>query len=167
MAAPVVAGAAALMLQRDPSLNNHTVKLRLMASANKLFSQQFDLFTVGAGLLNIPAALTKTATTTSSRSPYAVRTSDGQVQIVVDAGWDAQQDWSMGVVWGGNIVWSNGVVWGGNVVWSNGVVWGGSSLAVGPACRVALAADGRPFPLDRGAPQSCDHLAGRELGHLH
>jgi serine protease AprX len=127
MASPVVAGAAALILQKDPSLNNHSVKLRLMASASKIFAQRYDLFTVGTGLLDIPAALASTGTATSSRSPYAVRTDDGEVQIIVDAGWDLQQEWSMGVVWGGNIIMSNGVVWGGSVVWGNGVVWGGSS----------------------------------------
>jgi serine protease AprX len=127
MAAPTVAGAAALILQRYPTINNHTVKLRLMASAKKIFSQRYDLFTVGAGLLDIPAALQNTGIAGSSRSPKAVRTGDGQIQLEFDDDWASQQDWGMGVVWGGNIILSNGVVWGGNVVWDNGVVWGGSS----------------------------------------
>src|ERR1041384_4184136 len=73
MATPVVAGAVALMLQKEPTLNNHTVKLRLMASANKSLQAQYDVFTVGAGLLDIPAALNQTGTASSSRSPYAQR----------------------------------------------------------------------------------------------
>src|SRR5207248_9772972 len=37
MAAPVVSGAAALMLQKDPTLTPDTVKARLMKTASKAF----------------------------------------------------------------------------------------------------------------------------------
>src|SRR5206468_1220902 len=63
MATPVVSGAAALMLQNDPSLTPDTIKARLMISADKwmLPNGMGDPCTFGAGYLNIPAALQCTA----------------------------------------------------------------------------------------------------------
>ena len=59
MAAPVVAGAAALLLQGDPSLSPDTIKARLMVSADKWADPtgSTDPCTYGAGYLDIPAAL--------------------------------------------------------------------------------------------------------------
>ena len=71
MAAPMVSGAAALMLQKDWSLSNETIKARLMKTASKFFptvstavdpitgvqyTSQYDIFTVGAGYLDVWAA---------------------------------------------------------------------------------------------------------------
>jgi len=72
MATPVVSGAAALMLQKQPGLTPDQVKARLMKTATKnftlyntnydevnhfAFNTQSDIFTVGAGYLDINAAL--------------------------------------------------------------------------------------------------------------
>src|SRR5947209_7597313 len=72
MATPVVSGAAALLIQQHPSLTPDQVKARLMKTAVKAlnlystgtdastlqsFNSQSDIFTVGAGYVNIPAAL--------------------------------------------------------------------------------------------------------------
>ncbi len=77
MATPVVSGAAALLLQRDPTLSPDTVKARLMKTAYKTFPlasvatdpttgavypSTYDIFTVGAGYLDIGAALTNSDT---------------------------------------------------------------------------------------------------------
>ena len=68
VAAPMVSGAVALMLQQTPGLTPDQVKLRLMSSADKnlpknssstdsttgqVFYSQADIFTVGAGNLNV------------------------------------------------------------------------------------------------------------------
>src|SRR6202451_2537107 len=73
MATPVVSGAAALMIQKDPSLTPDTVKARLMKTASKTFpvmstatdpttgqtyTDYYDIFTVGSGYVDIAAALT-------------------------------------------------------------------------------------------------------------
>ena len=65
MAAPVVAGTVALMLQKEPGLTPDTVKLRLMKTATKSFPtasvvydaitgqsfpSQYDIFTVGPAI---------------------------------------------------------------------------------------------------------------------
>jgi serine protease AprX len=72
MATPVVSGAAALMIEADPTLTPDTVKARLMESATKSFPinstttdpttrqtyiDYYDIFTVGAGYLDIEGAL--------------------------------------------------------------------------------------------------------------
>ncbi|MDX1933851.1 MAG: S8 family peptidase [Capsulimonadales bacterium] len=59
MAAPVVAGAVALMLEKDPTLTPDTVKARLMISADRrtASADPETVLAYGAGHLNIPAAL--------------------------------------------------------------------------------------------------------------
>jgi serine protease AprX len=72
MAAPVVSGAVALMLQRFPSLSPDQVKAVLMKTASKAFpassvatdpgtgvmyTSYYDIFTIGAGYLDVWAAL--------------------------------------------------------------------------------------------------------------
>ena len=61
-AAPVVAGAAALLVQEDPSLTPGDVKLRLMDSARQIATT--DQYAEGAGQLDVAAALNDDATTT-------------------------------------------------------------------------------------------------------
>ncbi len=72
MATPVVSGAAALLIQRNPGITPDIVKARLMKTASKTFPltsiavdpttgavypSTYDIFTVGAGYLNVWAAL--------------------------------------------------------------------------------------------------------------
>ena len=64
MAAPLVAGAAALLKQADPSLDRNELRATLMASANQL---PLSIFQQGAGMLDIPAALAQTVTTIPSQ----------------------------------------------------------------------------------------------------
>ena len=83
MAAPVVSGAAALVIQQNPSLTPDQVKARLMKTAYKSFptsssvtdpttgnvyTDYYDIFTVGAGYLDIAAALANTDVAVCSAS---------------------------------------------------------------------------------------------------
>jgi serine protease AprX len=98
MAAPMVSGATALMLQRNPSLTPDQVKARLMKTAFKnliqasvvtdpvtgqTFYEQADVFTVGAGYLDVQAALSNSdlapAMAGSALSPTATINSQGSV----------------------------------------------------------------------------------------
>src|SRR5258708_38649456 len=85
MATPVVSGAAALLLQKQPSLTPDQVKARLMKTAYKgsapnstyvdpttgmSYTEQNDIFTVGAGYLDLQAALLNTDLSTGlAKSP--------------------------------------------------------------------------------------------------
>src|ERR1051326_2467937 len=87
MSAPMVSGAVALMLQKDSTLTPDTVKARLMKSAMKLpaiqtsstdpatgvtYISENDAFTVGAGYLDIQAALASSDVATAAAiSPVA------------------------------------------------------------------------------------------------
>ena len=76
MAAGVVSGVVADLLQKSPKLTPDQVKARLMLTAYKTFPQsssttdpttgitytdQYDIFTVGAGYVDVEAAMTSTA----------------------------------------------------------------------------------------------------------
>jgi serine protease AprX len=80
MAAPVVSGAVALMLQAAPRLDPDTVKTRLMLSARKrwnLRAPDYDVCSRGAGLLDIPAALASAVRAAGRAfSPTLVRGTD-------------------------------------------------------------------------------------------
>lgn len=96
MSAPIVAGAAALMVQKfGPTITPDVIKARLMKTAAKIFSTnkssyldastnktvniQYDMFTVGAGYLDIVAALNNTDVIPTGRralSPGIIRSCD-------------------------------------------------------------------------------------------
>ena len=156
MSTPVVSGAAALMLQQNPNLTPDQVKARLMKTASKSFpssstvtdttvtpnvvyTDYYDIFTVGAGYLNIPAALSNTdLATLPALSPSASFNSSNNTVHLIDGTsvcWGSGVAWGTSVVWGTNVIISNSVVWGTNnqevngsaVVWGSGVVWGTTS----------------------------------------
>lgn len=126
MAAPVVAGAIALMLEKSPSLTPQQVKMRLTSTATALsFGTVLDR---GAGALNAYAAVTSTD---SARYMSRHRVSDsfakdmrqyiqGQPITWRDLSYNGGVD-STGRAWSG-VTWDN-VVWDG-VTWEN-VTWEG------------------------------------------
>lgn len=141
MAAPMVSGAVALMLQKDPTLTPDQVKARLMKTASKAFPttstaydpvtgapyySQYDIFTVGAGYLDITAALANTDRSTKpSLSPKAVYdTATGKVRLVQDTA----AIWGDSAIWGGAAIWGNAVIWGGSVIWGDAVIWGNAAI---------------------------------------
>lgn len=128
MAAPVVAGAAALLLQKTPSLTPDSVKARLMISADKWMmpSGGWDVTAYGAGYLNIPAALASTAVATKpANSPSLYRDTVGNVLVNGN-----QVLWGTQVIWGVSgannlqVIWGNQVIWGTQVIWGSQVLWG-------------------------------------------
>src|SRR5260370_1425535 len=141
MATPVVSGAVALLLQAQPRLTPDQVKARLMETAYKNFpsystatdaitgdtyTSQYDIFTVGAGYLDIGAAIASSDLATGSAlSPTAVYDStQNAVYLVTDAG----STWGTSIVWETSIVWGTSVfVNGTSIVCGDSVCWGEST----------------------------------------
>ena len=177
MAAPMVGGAAALLLQQNPNLTPDQVKARLMKTATKTFpafsvatdpvtgisyTSQYDMFTIGAGYLDIWAALNNTdlvpSTPGSALSPtvsYDPASGNVYVNSTIVTVWDSSAVWAINVVWGSsvfvtgtrtNVVWGSrtNVVWGSsgtqgfNVVWGSTAVWSSSSNNSTESLSVAL-----------------------------
>jgi len=124
MATPIVAGAAALMLQNDPTLTPDTVKARMMKTAWKGYPSnswghdrwghgyfsQYDVFTIGAGYLDVYAALRNTDVATGgAASPITTfNSATGQATLVN----------------GNSIVWGNSIIWGSTTIWADSIIWG-------------------------------------------
>ncbi|MGC2696408.1 MAG: S8 family peptidase [Candidatus Angelobacter sp.] len=138
MATPIVAGAAALMVQKDPTLTPDTIKARMMKTAWKgypgnswasdswghSYFSQYDVFTIGAGYLDIYAALkSNDVVNGGAPSPIAYRnTGIGKYSFT-----NSQSiTWGNSVTWGSSILWGNSIVWGGNCVLSDSIIWGDS-----------------------------------------
>jgi hypothetical protein len=101
MSAGVVSGAAALILQANPSLTPHMVKAILMYTAQIMNGP--DLFEQGAGLLNIEGAV-RLATSLSQRA-NALKA--GQRLLAASALPDPQS-----TIAGETVVWSQSLIWG-------------------------------------------------------
>ena len=143
MATPVVSGAVALMLQKDPSLTPDLVKARLMKTAWKavplyssardlkkglIYNNQSDIFAVGAGELDVYAALNNADFTNLPAVSLTVRydTSGKHVYLVNTT----TTVWNSAIVWGEAIVWGDNVLVSGTaIVWGEAIVWGDSSVS--------------------------------------
>ena len=149
MATPVVSGAVALMLQKDPGLTPDTLKARLMKTAYKTFpsastatdpstgqtyTSYYDIFTIGAGYLDVAAALGNyDEAFLSSVSPtanYVPVSEKGYLVVPADSNWKWFPQWSVAVVWGntvlpnGSTIWNASDVWGSSNTWGTSVAWG-------------------------------------------
>ncbi len=123
MAAPVVAGAAALLLQANPGLNPDTVKARLMLSADKWVGAggEVDPCTYGAGSLNIPAAIASDFLPLEPAiSPTLRRELDGSSLTLLFGDRVAGTK----AIWGSKTGQNSGSVWGTKAVWGSSTIWG-------------------------------------------
>ncbi len=140
MATPAVAGAAAILLQQHSTMTPDQVKARLMKTSYKMgqystsayvphlyqsFTQFYDLFAIGSGLLNVQSAVNNNDLANSSvgaaLSPYVnYNWQNRTVSLVYGNGSVA----STSVVWGSSVVWGTSVVWGSSLINGTSVVWG-------------------------------------------
>jgi len=159
MATPAVSGAVALLLQQNPRLTPDQVKARLMKTAFKSFpgssvavdpithvahTSQYDIFTVGAGYLDIAAALNNTdLANLRALSPTAVfDPATNTVTLVLGNAltWGSSLTWGTALIWGSNLFVANGntingtaLIWGTNsipglaLIWGSGLIWGTGS----------------------------------------
>jgi serine protease AprX len=118
MAAGVVSGMAALMIQADPAITPDTVKARLMKSAEKRL--ELDIFSAGSGFADLRAALALfDRASAPTLSPIATWTEQG---ILLESTGDLWQD---AAVWGDESIWGLDPLRGSGTVWGDTVVWGG------------------------------------------
>jgi serine protease AprX len=122
MAAPVVAGAVAMILERNPALTPNTVKAILMYTAERTNKNPLE---VGAGYLNVLGAVNLAANIDPTRplSQYWI-TNGGLGLTHVDTTVSGYS-----IVWGNTIVWNDALYSGDNVlynqdVWGTSTVWG-------------------------------------------
>jgi serine protease AprX len=141
MAAPVVAGTVALMLQANPGLTPNLVKAILQFTAQEY--PDYNELTQGTGFLNARGAV---------RLAEYFRTHAQGSAYPSMSGWSRQIFWGNkrvkggvltpgGTAWAGNVVWGSSstpagapVVWGENcldsscegIVWGSNIVWGNS-----------------------------------------
>jgi serine protease AprX len=140
MAAPMVAGAAALLIQKDSTLTPDAVKARLMKSATKDFQPstvyvgwngavyyiQNDIFSVGAGYLNVWGALNNTDIVPSTRRALSPKASLGSSGVSITH--DSISVWKDSVMWGDSLVWGDRVfLSGSSILWGDSVCWGDST----------------------------------------
>jgi len=123
MATPIVSAAAALMLDKDPSLTPATVKARLMRSAMKIDADPSE---VGAGLLDVDAALNDVGTVSGQAlSPLMIfdKTSEG-VLVEDTAGLWGDSVWGSGYLYNNGFSWASGASFTDeNGVTANGYMW--------------------------------------------
>jgi serine protease AprX len=137
MAAPVVAGTVALMLQANPALTPNLVKAILQFTSQEY--PGYNALTQGTGFLNARGAV--------QLSEYFHNRVAGSAYPAMN-GWSKQIFWGNkrvrggvltpgGTAWGDDIVWGSfptgtNIVWGencfdascDNIVWGNNIVWG-------------------------------------------
>src|SRR3989449_148772 len=172
-ATPMVSGAAALLLQAQPQLTPDQVKARLMKTAYKAFPSfsiatdpvtgaiyvsQYDIFTIGAGYLDIAAALSNSdLATRTALSPTALyNPASNTVSLVSDpsAVWDTSVVWGTSEIWGTSVflsgtsvLWGSSVVWGASgtqgfsVIWGTSVVWGTTSQTASEGANIAISGE--------------------------
>ena len=152
MATPVVAGAAALLIQKDPTLKPDTIKARLMLTADKLsdITGATDPCAYGAGYLNIPSAIVSTAVPTRAViSPSLTQDANGNVFVDpnhaiwgtgvsgdhaiwgVSGVYDLRSLFGTHAIWGTseNLLDSSHAIWG-TTVWNDHAIWGVSTGAI-------------------------------------
>jgi len=131
VAAPMVAGAAALMIEQDPTLTPDTIKARLMVSANKnVYNRDAtpaNLFIRGAGQLDVAAALAQTGSILSGAawSPVITRGLDPGLFYLSTQPFGGS---SSGPLWSSSALWSNHLIWGNNVSWADPLQGGDNGL---------------------------------------
>jgi serine protease AprX len=124
MAAPVVSGTVALMLQANPSLTPNAVKALLQYTAQ--VNEGYDALSEGAGFLNTFGAV--------RLASYYANAQPGQPYPI-------QQMWSKQIIWGNHLL-TGGVVLPNANAWSTGTTWGAATSDSGDNIVWGTASDG-------------------------
>lgn len=146
MATPMVSAAAAILISVNPNLTPDQVKARLMKTAYKAFPSvstvtvdgvtyrdYYDMFTVGAGYLDIQAALANndvmTGNALSPSVTYTSSTDKSTLRYVTSSAFQAAGPFSSSIVWGTSQLNGTSIVWGTSTATSTSIVWGTSGTS--------------------------------------
>ncbi len=131
MAAALVSGAVALMLEEEPALTPDTVKARLMAAARRM--NDASVFDRGAGAVDAVRAVDHSGIAMAAVSP-PVYEADGLVHIDdLSVVWGGTGSWSLEsiygdpVFWGTDLIWQNGFL-SDPCVTGDGIIWQGRKI---------------------------------------
>jgi serine protease AprX len=139
MSTPVVSAAAAALLDKNGSLTPDQIKARLMKTASKSFpvssvavdpttgisyTSYYDIFTVGAGYLDVGAALVNNDLAPGSAMSPTVSYNTATKTATLNVS-GSSVIWGTSLIWGDSVIWGTSVFVGGSsVIWGTGVSWG-------------------------------------------
>jgi serine protease AprX len=100
-----------------------------VATGGNTYTAYYDIFTVGAGYLDIQAALNSTDVATGNAlSPslvYNSKTDTGTLKYATGSAFQASGLFGTSLVWGSTqLVSGSSIVWGTSDIWSTSIVWG-------------------------------------------
>jgi hypothetical protein len=90
---------------------------------------QYDIFTIGAGYLDIYAALRNNDVVNGGAPSPVVNFNAATGKATLS--YSQSITWGNSITWGSSIIWGNSIVWGGNALLSDSIVWGGDSIIWG------------------------------------
>ena len=125
MAAGMVSATIALMIEDGSDPTPDGIKAQLMLSATDMQGLTVD---VGAGVLDIEAALNETAWTDFAASPRMGTDIDGEIVVEDTADLWGDETWSNNAIWPDALLWSNAVLWSDPVLWSDAAAWSDTVL---------------------------------------
>jgi len=142
MAAPAVAGAAALLLQQNDDLTANTIKMVLQFTSRRIAGE--NILKQGAGALNIRGAL-KLASVINPSAPYGSNWITSAISAENRDGNGRRIIWGQRIIYGDRFIqpqyaqvhlrrWSDDFVWAwDNIVWGNddNIVWGNDNIVWG------------------------------------
>jgi serine protease AprX len=141
MAAPVVSGAAADLLQANPNLTPDQVKLLLMQTAYKTFpgsstvtdatgsyTDYYDILTVGAGYVDVAAALASINSVPAGATAMSPTANYDPFSGDVTLSYDPSSLWANQSLWGAKSLWGAQSLWGSSVLSDNKCLWGAQSI---------------------------------------
>ncbi len=139
MATPMVSAAAALLLEQDPTMNPDQVKARLMRNATtefpvssdytdpntlETFTSYYDVFTVGAGYLDIQAAINDVEPIDPTFSAESPKVEFDPTTYDVTMLTDQSLLWGRSLIWGRSEAWATSLIWGKDSPYANSIIWG-------------------------------------------
>ena len=115
MSAAVTSGAAALLLQANPTLTPAQVKLALQLSASPVPGA--GLIEAGAGSLNVLLALHTAVHGPGVAAPET--TIAGEAVAPGGIAFGSRLVWGDALIWGNSLVEGNALIWGNTLIWGN------------------------------------------------